>query len=459
MFSGKYYVQHIDYKRYTISLSDAGAVEDTNCSSIPRYFLYDRSFHNILYGEQDFGSEPFLLDLSPPRVAYFNCSNPVKDPRYVTVDTSHCSIRGNGHVYAVLEQSLSEYSFEDIKIGCEFMVATLTKEWFEDIRKGNVSYDEIHGLIVDGFEVSWLPAVCESRCGKGTICEVVDEKSGQVKCGKRFCHYAYQTTDKCELQQQIFGYIRAYLRGIFIGLGSRITFSTRQLDNPVGLEYFDGGIFIGRKVIPIFVAARFIFGVTVLLVLFIYKWRRRHVSMYDNIENFLLESNLNPIRYEYKEIKKMTGGFRVKLGQGGFGAVYKGKLRSGPDVAIKMLTKTNVNNGQDFINEVATIGRIHHVNVVRLVGYCVEGKKSALVYEFMPNGSLDKYIFPKEGVVPLSYEKIYEISLGIARGIAYLHQGCDMQILHFDIKPHNILLDEDFVPKVSDFGLAKLYPV
>ncbi|PNY02725.1 hypothetical protein L195_g026044, partial [Trifolium pratense] len=171
MFSGKYYVQHIDYKRYTISLSDAGAVEDTNCSSIPRYFLYDRSFHNILYGEQDFGSEPFLLDLSPPRVAYFNCSNPVKDPRYVTVDTSHCSIRGNGHVYAVLEQSLSEYSFEDIKIGCEFMVATLTKEWFEDIRKGNVSYDEIHGLIVDGFEVSWLPAVCESRCGKGTICE------------------------------------------------------------------------------------------------------------------------------------------------------------------------------------------------------------------------------------------------------------------------------------------------
>ena len=243
------------------------------------------------------------------------------------------------------------------------------------------------------------------------------------------------------------------------GLGSRITFSTRQLDNPVGLEYFDGGITIGRNVIPLFIGVRFLFGIIVLLVLFIYKWRRRHLSMYDNIENFLLESNLNPIRYEYKEIKKMTGGFRVKLGQGGFGAVYKGKLRSGPDVAIKMLTKSNVNNGQDFINEVATIGRIHHVNVVRLVGYCVEGKKSALVYEFMPNGSLDKYIFPKEGIEPLSYEKIYEISLGIARGIEYLHRGCDMQILHFDIKPHNILLDEDFVPKVSDFGLAKLYPV
>jgi serine/threonine protein kinase len=124
-----------------------------------------------------------------------------------------------------------------------------------------------------------------------------------------------------------------------------------------------------------------------------------------------------------------------------------------------MLSKSTTNNGQEFISEVATIGRIHHMNVVRLVGYCVHGEKRALVYEFMPNGSLDKYIFSKEGSVPLSLEKIYEISLGIARGIAYLHQGCDMQILHFDIKPHNILLDDNFIPKVSDFGLAKLYPV
>nr|KYP72150.1 putative receptor-like protein kinase At5g39020 family [Cajanus cajan] len=180
--------------------------------------------------------------------------------------------------------------------------------------------------------------------------------------------------------------------------------------------------------------------------------------MYENIENFLLDSHLNPIRYEYKEIKKMTGGFKVKLGQGGFGFVYKGKLRSGLDVAVKMLSKSN-DNGQDFINEVATIGRIHHVNVVRLIGYCVERDKRAIVYEFMPNGSLDKYIFSNEGSISLSYEKIYEISLGIASGIEYLHQGCDMQILHFDIKPHNILLDDNFVPKVSDFGLAKLHSV
>ncbi|KAK4257819.1 hypothetical protein QN277_007356 [Acacia crassicarpa] len=156
----------------------------------------------------------------------------------------------------------------------------------------------------------------------------------------------------------------------------------------------------------------------------------------------------------------MTENFKNKLGEGGFATVYKGKLRSGPDVAIKMLGKSNkANNGQDFMSEVATIGRIHHFNVVHLVGFCVEGTKRALIYEFMSHGSLDKHIFSKEENTSLSYRKIYEISLGVARGIAYLHHGCDMQILHFDIKPHNILLDENFTPRISDFGLACLYAI
>ncbi|KAI9071993.1 hypothetical protein K1719_046040 [Acacia pycnantha] len=152
----------------------------------------------------------------------------------------------------------------------------------------------------------------------------------------------------------------------------------------------------------------------------------------------------------------MTENFKNKLGEGGFATVYKGKLKSGPDVAIKMLGKSNKANGQDFMSEVATIGRIHHFNVVHLVGFCAEGTKRALIYEFMSHGSLDKHIFSKEKNMSLSYRKIHEISLGVARGIAYLHHGCDMQILHFDIKPHNILLDENFTPKISDFGLARL---
>ncbi|KAL3497735.1 hypothetical protein ACH5RR_040467 [Cinchona calisaya] len=127
-----------------------------------------------------------------------------------------------------------------------------------------------------------------------------------------------------------------------------------------------------------------------------------------------------------------------------------------------MLNKSKAkNNGQDFINEVGTIGRIHHVNVVRLVGFSVTTSKRALVYDYMPNGSLDKFIFSSEhsNGETLSWKKTFDIAMGVARGIEYLHQGCNMQILHFDIKPHNILLDENFVPKVSDFGLAKLYPL
>ncbi|PRQ44736.1 putative glycerophosphodiester phosphodiesterase, protein kinase RLK-Pelle-LRK10L-2 family [Rosa chinensis] len=181
--------------------------------------------------------------------------------------------------------------------------------------------------------------------------------------------------------------------------------------------------------------------------------------MYENIED-LLQSNNNliPVRYSYADIKNMARGFKDKLGEGGYGTVYKAKLRSGHLVAIKMLGKFRA-NGQDFINEVATIGRIHHVNVVQLIGFCVEGSKRDLIYDFMPNGSLEKYFFSQQGVISLSCEKIFEIALGVARGIDYLHRGCDMQILHFDIKPHNILLDDTFIPKVSDFGLARLNPL
>ncbi|XWS10355.1 hypothetical protein CRYUN_Cryun39dG0070100 [Craigia yunnanensis] len=202
---------------------------------------------------------------------------------------------------------------------------------------------------------------------------------------------------------------------------------------------------------------RTLLGIFCLLVLVMYKWRRRHLSVDDRIEEFLQsQNNLSPIRYSFREIKKMAKGFKDKLGEGGYGSVFKGKLRSGHHVAIKLLDKSKA-NGQDFINEVASIGRIHHVNVTKLIGFCVEGSKQALVYDFMLNGSLDKIIFSEENKNTLGWKKMFDIVLGVARGIDYLHQGCDMQILHFDIKPHNILLDENFIPKVSDFGLAKLY--
>ncbi|XP_040372352.1 rust resistance kinase Lr10-like [Rosa chinensis] len=146
------------------------------------------------------------------------------------------------------------------------------------------------------------------------------------------------------------------------------------------------------------------------------------------------------------------------LGEGGFGSVFSGKLPSnGVLVAVKVL-KDSKGNGDDFVNEVGTIGRIHHVNVVRLLGFSAEGGKRALIYELMPNSSLEKFISSaRSNDTPFDWEKLRNIIIGIAKGIEYLHQGCDQRILHFDIKPHNILLDHDFNPKISDFGLAKLF--
>ncbi|KAK3404157.1 hypothetical protein EUGRSUZ_K00509 [Eucalyptus grandis] len=202
---------------------------------------------------------------------------------------------------------------------------------------------------------------------------------------------------------------------------------------------------------------KFILGAPCVMTLLIRKWRRRHLAMDQNVEEFLQSNNFLPIRYSYSDIRKITSGLKDKLGEGGYGSVFKGRLRSGREVAVKILKKGKT-NGQDFISEVATIGRIHHVNVVGLIGYCFEGSKQALVYDFMHNGSLDKHIFSRGQGISLECKEVYEIALGVARGIEYLHRGCDIQILHFDIKPHNILLDKDFTPKVSDFGLARLYP-
>ncbi|KAK2405280.1 LEAF RUST 10 DISEASE-RESISTANCE LOCUS RECEPTOR-LIKE PROTEIN KINASE 2.5 [Trifolium repens] len=177
------------------------------------------------------------------------------------------------------------------------------------------------------------------------------------------------------------------------------------------------------------------------------------------IEVFLKKhESLQTKRYCYSEIKKVTNSFKNKLGQGGFGSVYKGQLDDGRYVAVKILNELK-DSGEEFMNEVASICGTSHVNIVTLLGFCLEGSKRALVYEFMHNGSLEKFIFEENDHIPdlqLDCQTLYHIAIGVARGLEYLHKGCNTRILHFDIKPHNILLDKNFNPKISDFGLAKI---
>ncbi|GAB4827907.1 hypothetical protein Ancab_034791 [Ancistrocladus abbreviatus] len=213
-----------------------------------------------------------------------------------------------------------------------------------------------------------------------------------------------------------------------------------------------------KKTIAIPVAAASVVGVAVLLMVLVLIRKATRTRDTQNIEAFLKNhGSLAPKRYTYRSIQKMTNNFRDKLGEGGYGGVYKGKLSDGRLVAVKLLKKLT-GNGEDFINEVASISRTNHVNIVTFLGYYFQGGKRALVFEFMPNGSLDKFIHGKDTYQLLGLEMLFQIAIGIAKGLEYLHRGCNTRILHFDIKPHNILLDAEFQPKISDFGLSKLCP-
>ncbi|GLJ05478.1 hypothetical protein SUGI_0018850 [Cryptomeria japonica] len=160
--------------------------------------------------------------------------------------------------------------------------------------------------------------------------------------------------------------------------------------------------------------------------------------------------------FSYREIEAATDGFIQELGRGAFGKVYKGELRDGRIIAVKVLDKvTQEELGErEFSTEMSVIGTSNHKNLVQLYGFCDEGSHRLLVYEYMSNGSLDTPLFVDSGFLDWSIR--VKIAMGTARGLLYLHEECQTQILHCDIKPQNILLDQNYNPKISDFGLAKL---
>ncbi|XP_027368791.1 G-type lectin S-receptor-like serine/threonine-protein kinase LECRK1 [Abrus precatorius] len=188
---------------------------------------------------------------------------------------------------------------------------------------------------------------------------------------------------------------------------------------------------------------------------YMYKIRVLRYKRLVETGNLGLNEEVTLRRFSYSELKKATNHFKQGLGKGSFGAVYKGALSKGKrSIAVKRLEKLVEEGEREFQAEMRVIGKTHHRNLVRLLGFCAEGSKRLLVYEYMTNGSLEKLIFG--ATRRLDWDERVRIAVDVARGILYLHEECEAPIIHCDIKPQNILMDELWTAKISDFGLAKL---
>ncbi|XP_042033427.1 LEAF RUST 10 DISEASE-RESISTANCE LOCUS RECEPTOR-LIKE PROTEIN KINASE-like 2.7 isoform X2 [Salvia splendens] len=440
--SRNYYVKAIDYQNSTIRLVDASLNYDNICSfpiSTVHYRYFSNDSDYSYYIPINYNST-YRYDYKATPINLMSCPNPMKNSSLYTNISTKCS-RMNDRPYLYIKVGRMRAS--EVQDLCRLDHIAMTSWEFHDLK--NVSLSEIHHSLLYGFELTFC-----NDCGPwpspfwwdlllhpialliiGLLCAMVGPPIFTI-----------------------FG-----IGPVSLGLYQTLSFFGDRIISPLvaGDDVFPSAQECIEFVIELIIMLPRVILFPVAMWLLIKKFRRRHRSMYARIESFLRSDNqLTPIRYSYSDIKKMTGGFQDKLGEGGYGSVYKGKLRSGFHVTVKLLGKSG-GSGQDFMNEIATIGRIHHVNVVKLVGYCAHGSKRALIYDFMPNGSLEKYLFNRDKTISLSWDTKFEIAVGVARGIEYLHRGCDVQILHFDIKPHNILLDDNFIPKISDFGLAKFF--
>ncbi|KAG5071352.1 hypothetical protein AAZX31_03G057600 [Glycine max] len=203
------------------------------------------------------------------------------------------------------------------------------------------------------------------------------------------------------------------------------------------------------------VSASVVFLVLCAVLLGIYMYRRYKNA--DVIEAWELE--IGPHRYSYQELKKATKGFKDKglLGQGGFGSVYKGTLpNSNTQVAVKRISHDSNQGLREFVSEIASIGRLRHRNLVQLLGWCRRRGDLLLVYDFMENGSLDKYLFDEPEIV-LSWEQRFKVIKDVASALLYLHEGYEQVVIHRDVKASNVLLDGELNGRLGDFGLARLY--
>ncbi|EFH43983.1 kinase family protein [Arabidopsis lyrata subsp. lyrata] len=217
-----------------------------------------------------------------------------------------------------------------------------------------------------------------------------------------------------------------------------------------------GSITISIGIIGAIVIPTVIIIFLVLLALGFVVYRRRKLYQGSSTDITITHS----LQFDFKAIEDATNKFLESniIGRGGFGEVFKGVL-NGTEVAIKRLSKASRQGAREFKNEVVVVAKLHHRNLVKLLGFCLEGDEKILVYEFVPNKSLDFFLFDPTKQGQLDWKKRYNIIRGITRGILYLHQDSRLTIIHRDLKASNILLDADMNPKIADFGMARIFGI
>ncbi|XP_024929205.3 cysteine-rich receptor-like protein kinase 25 [Ziziphus jujuba] len=212
-------------------------------------------------------------------------------------------------------------------------------------------------------------------------------------------------------------------------------------------------------IVPISIA------VTLFLVGFLFLRRKAKNKAKDKfVRKDSVRSEINSIdslHFDLETIEAATNNFSDdnKIGEGGFGAVYKGTLFDGQKIAVKRLSGSSGQGAQEFKNEATLVAKLQHRNLVRLLGFCLEGEEKILVYEYVPNKSLDYFLFDNEKQSLLGWTRRYNIITGIARGMLYMHEDSRLRIIHRDLKASNILLDGELNPKISDFGMARIFVV
>ncbi|CAL4901937.1 unnamed protein product [Urochloa decumbens] len=416
-----YTVLAIDYDKHAVTVADAEVLDGGAAGECPRVT------HNVTVPAETWLN---LSTAANDNLAFFlDCVfTAAIPPPPAHIREINCSSfqQGDGRSFVAMQSDMSPRE-EWLRACKKVVVAPVLKDLLlgSDEYLPRLNCDGYGKVLKQGFQLTWDPSA-----GACFLCE---GSGGQCSCNQR---------------------------GEFIGC----LCSDGRLRNP------DCGLRKSEKKNKTYIAVSAVAGsilLTVLLSICAIQRKKFHVAMSwecgskrtSTIESFLQKHEAQyPKRYTYSEVKRMTKSFACKLGKGGFGTVYKGNLPNGRDIAVKLLKESkDKDDGQEFMNEIASIMRTSHINVVTLLGFCIEGSKRALIYEYMPNGSLERFAFGRspQGESSLSWERLFDITVGVARGLEYLHRGCNTRIVHFDIKPHNILLDRDFCPKISDFGLAK----